>query len=79
MNEIILPNASALGCVKDYLIRYELQHRGLLHAHIILWIEDDDIERLMNEITALVPTTYDNKKEESLNQRTTCKRKYSGW
>jgi hypothetical protein len=44
MNNIILSEAGALGRVKDYLIQYELQHCGSLHAHIILWINDDDVE-----------------------------------
>jgi hypothetical protein len=44
MNDIILFGTRALGHVKDYLIRYELQHHGSLHAHIILWIQEDDAE-----------------------------------
>jgi hypothetical protein len=64
MNEIILSKTGALGRVKDYLIRYELQHCGSLHAHIILWIEDNDVERVTNEITAVIPASYDDEKKE---------------
>jgi hypothetical protein len=44
VNDIIFSGARALGHVKDYLIRYELQYRGSLHAHIIHWIQEDDVE-----------------------------------
>jgi uncharacterized protein YlbG (UPF0298 family) len=68
MNEIIFSEARALGRVKDYPIWYEVQHRGSLHAYIILWIQDDDVEWITNEITTVVPAAYDNKKEEFIEQ-----------
>jgi hypothetical protein len=63
MNDIILFGARLLGHVKEYLIRYELQHYRSLHAHIILWIEKDDVDRVTNKITVVIPTTYDDGKE----------------
>lgn len=64
MNDIILSRAKALRHVKDYLIRYELQHCGSLHAYIVLWIQKDDIEQVTNNIIAVIPATYDEEKEE---------------
>lgn len=33
----------------------QVQGRGSLHAHIILWVHDDDIDRVASEITAHIP------------------------
>jgi len=49
-----------LGRVTHYVIRYEVQHRGSLHAHIILWVETDDIDKVAAEITAMIPADFDN-------------------
>jgi hypothetical protein len=38
---------------------YEVQHILSLHAHIILWLHKDDMDRVMNEILAFVPAIYD--------------------
>jgi hypothetical protein len=34
-------------------------HLGFVHAHIILWINDVDVDRITNEIVIMVPTTID--------------------
>ncbi len=34
-------------------------HLGSIHAHIILWINDVDVDRITNEIVAMVPATID--------------------
>ncbi len=34
-------------------------HLGSIHAHIILWINDVDVDHIINEIVAMVPTTID--------------------
>jgi hypothetical protein len=34
-------------------------HLGFVHAHIILWINDVDVDRITNEIVAMVPATID--------------------
>ncbi len=34
-------------------------HLGSVHAHIILWINDVDVDRITNEIVAMVPATID--------------------
>jgi len=36
-------------------------HLGFVHAHIILWINDVDVDRITNEIVAMVPATIDEK------------------
>ena len=44
-----------LGRIKHYVARYEVQGRGSLHAHILLWLEEEDVERVAAEIVAVVP------------------------
>jgi hypothetical protein len=34
-------------------------HLGSVHAHIILWINDVDVDYITNEIIAIVPITID--------------------
>jgi len=34
-------------------------HLGCVHAHIILWINDIDVDRVTNEIVAMIPITID--------------------
>jgi hypothetical protein len=34
-------------------------HLGSVHAHIILWINDVDVDRITNELVVIVPTTID--------------------
>jgi hypothetical protein len=60
MNAYILRKENPiLGKVKHYLIRYESQHRGSLHAHILLWLDEDDVARVEQEITASIPIHRD--------------------
>ena len=43
--------------VVDYFLRIEFQHRGSLHAHIILWLDNDpekDISEDMRKTTRMV-------------------------
>jgi hypothetical protein len=47
-----------LGKVHHWVRRYEAQGRGCLHAHILLWVDESDIERVAQEITASMPCTY---------------------
>jgi hypothetical protein len=42
------------------LSRFSLYFRlGSVHAHIILWVNNVDVDRITNEIVAMVPTTID--------------------
>ena len=63
MNEFlrgfILGREKLLGEVGYHVIRYEVQERISLHAHIIFWLHKDDVERVTDEIMAYVPTIYD--------------------
>ncbi len=34
-------------------------HLGFIHAHIILWINDIDVDHITNEIVTMVPTIID--------------------
>lgn len=57
--DYIIGEEKVLGRVKHYVIRYEVQERISLHAHIIFWIHEDDVDRVTNEITTYIPATYD--------------------
>lgn len=35
---LLLAHLHLLGIIKAYVICYEIQQHGLLHAHIILWV-----------------------------------------
>jgi hypothetical protein len=42
------------------LLKFALYfHLGSVHAHIILWINDIDVDRIANEIVAMVRATID--------------------
>jgi hypothetical protein len=59
MKEHILDDkGGVLGKVLHYEIMYEEQGRGSLHAHIILWVDPNDVERVTNEISA-TPAEFD--------------------
>ncbi len=64
--------------IKEYVIHYEIQQHGTLHAHIILRVVENDIENITNEIVAFIPTTiFDEKKRiiqptlQNCNEKTT--------
>jgi hypothetical protein len=50
----ILNDSGILGTVKEYVICYELQHHGVFHIHIILWVQENDLERIKNEIVVVI-------------------------
>ena len=55
----ILGGEEIYGKVLHYFIRYEHQRRGSLHAHIILWVEEEDANRVSDEIVAAIPGVWD--------------------
>ncbi len=61
--------------IKEYVLHYEIQQCGSLHAHITLWVVKIDIENITNEIVAFLPTTIDEKKRiytlQNCNEKTT--------
>ena len=64
MDNHILGGAEIYGKVLHYFIRYEHQGRGSLHAHIILWVDEADAERVGNEIVAAIPGVWDEEAQE---------------
>ncbi len=51
----MLKSSHMLGRIQYWLVRYEAQGRGSLHAHILLWLHEDDLERVEHEIVAFIP------------------------
>ncbi len=44
----ILNGNGILGKIKEYIICFELQHHGFIHAHIILWLNENDLQIINN-------------------------------
>jgi hypothetical protein len=59
MYKHVLNDNGILGKVKKYVIHYELQHHGFVHAHIILWVEKEFLNRITNEIVVVTPIIFD--------------------
>jgi hypothetical protein len=57
---ILCKDNGILGRVQHYVTRYEVQHRLLLHAHIIFWLHPDDLASITNDNMAYVPAMYDD-------------------
>ncbi|WIA28669.1 hypothetical protein OEZ86_011205 [Tetradesmus obliquus] len=49
---VLSARSPILGRVNHYVTRFEAQHRGSLHAHILLWVDPADLPRVSQEITA---------------------------
>jgi hypothetical protein len=54
MQKHILNDNGNLGKVKKYVICYELQHRGFILTHIILWVQENDLEIITNKIVVVI-------------------------
>jgi hypothetical protein len=59
LHEHILADDGIFGKVTGYMIRYESQGRGSLHAHILLWLDAADVDKVCNEIVACLPCCYE--------------------
>ncbi len=59
MYKHILNDNGILGKVKEYVIHYELQHHGYIHVHIILWVEEENLNIITNEIVVVIPVVFD--------------------
>jgi hypothetical protein len=53
--QVLFSSHHLLGNINQHVIWYEMQQRGSLHAHIILWIMENDIEHITNEIITFCP------------------------
>jgi len=62
MQQLLLSSQHLLDTIKKYVIHYEIQQLGSLHAHIILWVVKNDIENITNEIIAFILAIFDEKK-----------------
>ena len=60
MKDWVLASSSKqiLGRVQHHVTRIEVQHRGSLLVHILLWVHPDDVARVADEIMAYVPAHY---------------------
>ncbi len=59
MYKHVLNDNGILGKVKEYVIHYELQHCGFIHAHIILWVQEEDLMKITNEIVVVILAIFD--------------------
>jgi hypothetical protein len=59
MPKYILSKNGVIGKVEKYVIQYELQHRGSIHVHVILWVKKENVESIGKEIITFVPTILD--------------------
>lgn len=48
---------AVLGKVEEYVVQYECQHRGSLHAHILLWLAPEDFAAAWKKIVAYIPNS----------------------
>ena len=60
MQDYVLGGAKIFGNVTCHMVRYEVQGRGSLHAHILLWLDPVDALHLKHEIVAYLPATLDD-------------------
>ena len=54
-----LYSSTMMGKVVHHFGRIEVQHRGSPHAHILLWVDEADVDRVTQEIVACVPGVCD--------------------
>ena len=57
---ILCGESGVLGKVNEYVNRYELQGRGSLHSHIVLWSDPENADRVASEICAYIPAEFDS-------------------
>jgi hypothetical protein len=63
MQWLLLSSQHLLDTIKGYVIHYEFQPLGSLHAYFILWVVKNDIEDITNEIIAFILATFDENKK----------------
>lgn len=59
-----LVESKTLGQIQHYWVRLEVQNRNSLHAHIMLWVNPDDVPRVRDSIVAYVPAEYNTSTSE---------------
>ena len=53
--QYILGKHALLGRIQHHVVRYEVQGRGSLHTHCLLWVDPADVSRVSKEIVAAIP------------------------
>lgn len=61
--EFLLGGPQILGKVKQHVKRYELQGRGSLHAHCLLWVDDYYKPLLRRSISAAIPGIWNEESQ----------------
>jgi hypothetical protein len=61
MQQLLLSSQYLFSTIKEYVIFYEIQQCGSLHACLIFLVVKIDIENITNEIVALILATFDGK------------------
>ena len=59
-----LNEKNILGKVNQEVVRWEVQGRGSLHTHVLLWIDGNDVESVAAQISAAMPAEWDASKQE---------------
>ena len=57
MDAYVIDGQQNFGKVLHSLVRYEVQSRGSLHTHIVLWLDPVDTLHLRHEVVAHVLAT----------------------
>jgi hypothetical protein len=65
--QLLLSSHHLLGNIKQHVIHYEIQQCGSLHAHIILWVMENGIEHITNEIVTFVQTMFNNNNKKIID------------
>ena len=63
MDKFILGDRALLGKVKHSVVKWEVQGRGSLHTHVLLWIEPEDVDRVSAQISGAMPADLDANKK----------------
>jgi hypothetical protein len=75
MQKYILSKNGVDNKIEEYVIRYELQHLGFVHAHVISWVKKENVECIGKKIIAFIPPILDatlNKFIEPLDSMQKC-------
>jgi len=53
-----------LGNVQHYVVRYEVQQRDSLHAHVMLWVAEEEVATCGDGIVGCVPAEFDHEAQD---------------
>jgi hypothetical protein len=78
MQKYIIFNIGVIGKV-ERVIQYELQDCGSIHVHASLWLIKKYIERIYNEIIAIVPAPFDENTNKFIKPIDNMQKNYTNW